>query len=140
MGFTTGWGNFAGLQGYQRAYFLYFEGQYFTPFIMNVGLAYDYNPSIVQEVQVIPQSPNLPYGGDPVFGASAVFGGSNNGVFEARVFLQKQRAESFQVTVQEQYDSSYGVPAGQGFNLSGMTAIVGLKKGYRTQSASKSFG
>lgn len=140
MSFTTGWGSLAGLQGYERAYFLYFLGQYFSPFFLNVSVAYDYSPTIRQQTTLVPQPDNSTFGSDPVFGASNAFGGTNNGVFAPRVILQKQRCQAFQVTVQEVYDASQGIPAGQGLNLSGMTAVVGVKRGTRTQSAAKSFG
>jgi hypothetical protein len=42
--------------------------------------------------------------------------------------------------MQEIYDPSLGVNAGAGLSLSGLALIVGIKKGYRTQSAAKSFG
>lgn len=140
ISFTTGWGNLAGLQAYQRAYFLLLEGTYFSPFVLNVGLSYDYVPTIIQNVTVLPQAPNTPFGSDPTFGAGYSFGGTNKGQFKPRIFLTQQRCQAFQVSVQEQYDSSYGIPAGQGFNLSGMTAIVGIKRGFRTNSAATSFG
>src|SRR5581483_5368683 len=43
LGFTTGWINLAGLQGYERAYFFYLLAQYFTPHTLTIGIAYDYN-------------------------------------------------------------------------------------------------
>lgn len=140
MGFTSGWGSLAGLQGYQRAYFLLFEGQYYSPFLLDVGLAYDYVDAVTQQTTITPSAPNAVYGDDPTYGAGNVYGGTNNGAFKPRLFLQRQRCEAFQITVQERFDTSYGVPAGQGLSLSGMTAVVGIKRGFRTQSAATSFG
>jgi hypothetical protein len=139
MSFTTSWVNIAGLQGYERFYFLYLLGTYFTPFLLNVEMAYDYNSSAIQAVQVTPDNYSPAYGGDPVYGSGTPYGGESK-VFEARVFPQLQKCESFQISVREVYDSSFGVPAGQGLTLSGLNLVIGVKKGYRTQKAGKSFG
>jgi hypothetical protein len=141
MSFTTGWLNLAGVQGYERFYFMYLLGTYITPFKLNVQLAYDYNPSITQSTIVTPDASSITpaWGGDPTWGSSTPWGGAPN-VFESRIFPQKQKCESFQVSISEIYDPSYGIMAGAGLTLSGMNLIVGIKKGYRTQSSARSFG
>lgn len=139
MSFTTSWLNFAGVQGYERFYFMYLLGTYVSPFKLNVQLAYDYNPSAVQATLVTPDNYMAPWGGEAVWGSGGPWGGPGN-VFEARVFPQTQKCESFQISVQEIYDSSYGEAAGEGLTLSGINLQVGMKKGYRTQKASRSFG
>ena len=139
MSFTTSWLNVAGVQGYERFYMMYLLGTYITPFTLNVDLAYDYNASQTQSVVVSPDNFSPAWGGDPSWGAGSTWGGNSN-VFEARVFPQTQKCESFQVTVTERYDSTLGVAAGAGLTLSGMNLVVGMKKGYRTNKASQSFG
>lgn len=139
MSFITNWMNIAGLQGYERFYFANLLGTYRTPFILNVGLAYDYNSSYTQQVQVIPDNVNPNWGEDAVWGSGPTWGGPGN-VFSARVFPSKQKCESFQLSISEVYDPSMGQPAGEGLSLSGLNMVVGIKKGYRTQSARKSFG
>lgn len=139
MSFTTSWINVAGLQGYERFYFMYILGTYFTPFNLNVTIAYDYNPSFSQQTQIRPDNYTPNYGGESVWGGAGPWGGPGN-VFEARVFPQQQKCESFQLSVTETYDPSFGQPAGQGLAISGLNLIVGLKKGYRVQKASRSFG
>lgn len=138
MSFKTGWFNFAGIQGYERFYFMHLLGTYITPFKLNVQLGYDYNSSPSQSIIVTPDNFSGAYGSG-VYGGSSPYGGPGR-VFEARVFPQKQKCESFQITVQELFDSTQGVPAGAGFNLSGLNLTVGLKKAYRTSKASRSFG
>jgi hypothetical protein len=138
LSLTTSWITIAGLQGYERFYFANLLGTYYTPFKLDVLFAYDYNPSDIQSVQVLPDNFALPYGGEPVYGADN-YGGPGN-VFSARMFPTKQKCQSFQVTINEVYDPSLGVAAGQGLSLSGLALIVGVKKGYRTQSAKASFG
>ena len=141
MQFTTGWGAIAGLQGFERFYFLYLLGQYISPFLLNLTIAYDYNPNPVQSIAIKPTD-NFggTFGSDSLYGGSTPFGGANTQVFSARVYPEKQKCQSFQISVQEIYDNSYGIPAGAGLTMSGINLIIGVKKGTRTQSAGKSFG
>lgn len=139
LSFTTAWINIAGLQGYERFYFLYLLGTYFTPFKLNVQMAYDYNASATQAVLVQPDNYTGAYGSEPVYGGGPNYGGPGN-VFSARVFPENQKCESFQIIINEVFDSSFGTVAGQGLTLSGLDLVVGVKKGYRVQSARKSFG
>ncbi len=139
MSFTTSWHNLAGLQGLERFYQLYLLGSYYTPFKLNVQLAYDYQSGSTQSVVVTPDNYSPAWGGEALWGSGATWGGPSN-VFEARVFPQNQKCESFQITVTEMYDSSLGVAAGQGLTLSGLTLVVGAKRGFRTNKASQSFG
>ncbi len=139
MAFTTSWINAAGLQGYERFYQLYLLGQYITPFKLTVQIAYDYNSSFQQSTIVTPEAPSGDYGNEALWGSGEVYGGPSN-VFEARVFPEKQKCESFQISVSETYDPSLGLSAGAGLTLSEMEMIIGIKKGYRTQSSGRSFG
>jgi hypothetical protein len=139
MSFTTSWINIAGLQGYERFYFANLLGTYFTPFKLEVGLAYDYNPSAIQNIQVLPDNYVANWGGEAQWGSGGPWGGLGN-IFSARLFPEKQKCQSFQVSIQEVYDPSFSQPSGQGLSLSGLALVVGVKKGYRTQSARKSFG
>lgn len=117
---TTNWMNLAGLQGFERFYQLYLLGQYKTPFKLNVGIAYDYSDTQNQLVVVTPDR--------------------TNPIFEARLFPSKQKCESFQLIINEAYNSAPGIAAGEGLTLSGMNLVIGMKKGYRTSSAGRSFG
>lgn len=139
MSLTTSWINIAGLQGYERFYFANLLGTYFTPFKINMSIAYDYNSSPQQSILVLPDNFAGDWGDEAQWGSGGPWGGPGN-VFSARVFPVKQKCQSFQVTLQEVYDASFSVPPGQGLTLSGLALIVGMKKGYRTQKASRSFG
>ena len=139
MSVTTAWMSMAGLQGYERFYFANLLGTYYTPFKLSVQIAYDYNQAYNQAVVVTPDNYTPIYGNEPLWGSGETWGGQSN-VFSARIFPEKQKCESFQITIQEVYDSSFGVAAGAGLTLSGLAMVVGVKKGFRTQSAAKSFG
>jgi hypothetical protein len=150
IGLTTSWISLAGLQGYERFYFAYLLGTYYTPFTLNVNFSYDYNASATQSVLVTPDNYTPNWGNDPQWGSNAGWGGANTqtaggiddggNTFRARVFPEFMKCETFQVSITENYDPSFGIPSGQGLSLSGLNLIVGMKKGYRTQRASRSFG
>lgn len=139
MSFTTSWFNIAGLQGYERFYFLYLLGTYHSAFKLNVNIAYDYNESPTQSVIVTPDNYVPPYGGEALWGSGGGWGGTGF-PFEARVFPTTQKCESFQLIVNEIHDPSLTPNNGQGLTLSGLNMIVGVKKGYRVQKAARSFG
>ena len=183
MNFTTSWINIAGLQGFQRLYFMLFLGTYYTPFTLNASIAYNYNPGSLQLINVKPENftPNwggggidMPnpgnqfWGSDPTWGSDAAWGAANTpqgnnppwgsennwgggqgtgssadsaaNVFQARLFPEQQKCESFQLSVYELYDSTFGVSPGAGLTFSGLNLVIGAKKGFRTQRASQSFG
>lgn len=140
IGFTTGWLNLAGLQGYQRAYWLLLLGKYITPHKLQVGIAYDYDSTIVDQAIVIPDNFAEPFGDDDGnFGDVGPYGGPGD-VEDPRIFFSRQRCQAIQITVQELYDPSYGIAAGAGLTLSGLNLVVGAKKTYRPSAAGKSFG
>lgn len=139
LGLTTSWINVAGLQGYERFYFMHLLGTYYSPFKLNVSIGYDYNTGPQQSIIVIPDNYTGPWGAEALWGSGGPWGGIGN-VFEARVFPKKQKCESFQITIDESYDGSIGASIGQGLSLSGLILTVGVKKGSRTQSAKRSFG
>lgn len=139
LSLTTGWINVAGIQGYERFYEMLLLGTYFSPFKLNVQIAYDYNPSAVQSTLVLPDNFAATWGSEAQWGSGGPWGGPEN-IFESRLFPERQKCESFQIIIDEIYDPSFDVAAGQGLNLSGMSLLIGMKKGYRTNKASQSFG
>lgn len=140
ISFTTAWMSLAGLRGFERFYFMFLLGTYFSPFKLNVQLSYDYSVNPEQSIIVTPDNHAPNYGDETLWGGGGPWGGSTGTVFQARIFPAKQKCQTFQVTVTEVYDASLGVPPGQGLSLSGMNIVIGAKKGYNTQKASRSFG
>lgn len=139
MSFTTSWFNVAGLRGFERFYFGFLLGTYFTPFKLALTLAYDYLSSAKQQIIITPDNAVPDFGDESVWGGGGPWGGPGN-VFQARFFPMKQKCQTFQISVQEIYDPSLGQAAGQGLSLSGMNIVIGAKKGYSTQKAGRSFG
>ena len=147
MSLTTAWINLAGVQGFERFYFANLLGTYFSPFKLICNISYNYNPSATQSITVLPDNYTYPWGGEALWGSGGSWGsdqstmsGSQANVFSARLWPSTQKCQSFQVSLQEVYDPSYGVAAGEGLSLTGLQLTVGMKRGYKTQSAAKSFG
>lgn len=139
MSFITSWINVAGLQGFERFYFLYLLGTYYSAFKLQIGVAYNYNSSLSQST-IVTQNNYVPaYGEEALWGSGGPWGGVG-APFQARVFPIVQKCESFQLTFNEIYDPSMMPNNGQGLTLSGLNMVIGVKKGYRTQKAARSFG
>ncbi len=126
MSFTTSWIKLAGLQGFQRAYEMYFLATYLSPHRLSVQIGYDYNPSPSQATTITPDNFALPYGGEQLWGSAGPWGGPGN-IEQWRIFFDRQKCESFQITVKEMFDPSFGTTAGAGLTMSGMNLTVGLK-------------
>lgn len=137
MKWTTGWIHLADVQGYQRAYFFYLLGKYYSPHQMYLRISYDYQDSAVQSVLVTPDlfSPTMPSS----FGVPTPLG-SNGDIENWRIFFERQQCQAFKIAFEEVYDPSLGAPPGAGLTLSGINLVVGLKKGYRPITAAQSAG
>lgn len=124
MSFTTGWINLASLQGYQRLYDFYLLAKFLSPHSLNIGVAYDYNPTIVHQTLITPQnfSSSEPSG----FGVPVPFGAPANKE-QWRIHAKQQLCESFQITVTEVFNPAYTTTPGAGFTMSGILARIGIK-------------
>jgi len=131
---TTAWFNLAGVQGFERSYWMTLLGQYVSPHKLNISIAYDYNPSPSQNVLLTSSNHSENFGNDPYYGTSSPFGGPGN-VEQWRIFLNKQKCQSFQVTITEIFDPQYGTEPGFGIQLTGLNLIIGAKSTYPRLSA-----
>lgn len=139
MSFTTGWINPAGLQGFQRAYELYLLGVYITPHLLQVQIGYNYSSSPQQSTIITPDNFVGTWGSEQLWGSGGPWGGPGN-IEKWRVFFDTQKCESFQITINELYDPSKGVPAGAGLTMSGMNLTVGLKDSRPRRTGANSIG
>lgn len=129
MQFTTGWLNLAGIQGYQRIYEFALLGQYLSPHKLVIEIAYDFEPPS-QQVIIQPTNYTGPYGSDYVYGQTSPYGGSGN-LEQWRIQTDRQKCQAFQISCQEEFDPSFETTAGGGFTLTGINAVIGVKKAYR---------
>lgn len=138
LSFTTSWLNLAGLQGYERAYYFYILGTYYSPHRLQVQIAYDYNSSPVQSNFITPDnfsdSATSPFGDTP-----APFGSPSN-IEQWKIHLKRQKCQSFQITMNEIFDPSLGVIAGQGLTMSGLNLVAGMKKGFKPIKSGNTIG
>lgn len=139
ISFITGWINLAGLQGFQRAYFLHLLATYISPHTLTIQVGYDYNPNPSQSETIFPTNFNGTYGSDPLYGSSPspTYGG-NPAREQWRVFFEQGKCQAFQLYLQENYDATFGVTAGAGFTMSGLDLTLGMKKSYPTLNPSNS--
>lgn len=137
MSFSTSWLNFAGLQGYERAYWFNLIGEYISPHKLSVTIGYEYNSSPPQTTNITPDNFANYYGTDSPYGQSQFYGGSSN-LEQWQVFFVKQKCQAFQVSIDEVFDSSLGTVAGAGLTLSGLNFMVGFKSSSYPINASRS--
>jgi hypothetical protein len=136
MSFKTGPIRLGNLQSYQRAYFFYLLGTYYSPHKLVVNLFYDYEPNASQSIIINPVNYSTPFGSgmsQNPFGAQDLFGGPSS-LEDWAVYLERQRCMAFAIQVQEIFDSSFATTSGRGLDLSGLQVVMGMKKGYRPQA------
>lgn len=138
MKFTTGPINLAGVQGFQRAYGFFLAGEYISPHKLTLSISYDYSHNPEQVSVVTPENFNYPYGENGIYGTGNY--GGNVSLEQWQVFFQRQKCQAFQITLQESFDSSYGVAAGAGFTLSSLNLEIGIKDSYPRLKTSLSVG
>lgn len=137
--FTTGWINVAALQGFQRLNRFYFLGEYLSPHTLQVGIGYDYNPNPSQTVTIRPLNYAGVFGSDPTYGDQIPYGGPAP-LEQWVIKQQRQKCQAVQLTVNEIYDPSFGVPAGAGLTLSGINMMINPRRGSRPIPARQSAG
>lgn len=136
--FTTSWLNLAGLDGYERIYEFGLLGSFISPHTLNVLVAYDFqNPT--QQSTIVPQNYTGVYGSDSLYGQTTPFGGPST-LEQWRVHTKKQKCQTFQLSINEVFNSQYGTVAGAGLTLSAINCVVGVKKGYRPYKGANSVG
>lgn len=125
MAFQTGPIRLGDMDNYQRVYFFYLLGTYYSPHFLTLSLTYDYGASPSQTITIEP--------GSQV--------GISSGSLESwRIFPQTQRCRAISIGLQESYDATLGPAAGQGLSLSGINAVCGFKKGFVPTSSANSAG
>ena len=133
----TGWMSFNGLQGFQRVYKMELLGKYFTPHLLRIKAAYDFNEAFIQEKTIDSDEHfNInKYGVDDNYGATTPYGGKA-GDYQLRFDFKRQKSESVKIRIQELQATDFG----EGLSLSAMTLQVGGKRGLFKNSQSRVVG
>lgn len=105
MYWQTGWINIGGgLQGYRRVYRAYMLGNYISSNSFNVGVAYNYDSTVTQNINISPLTTS---------------------VEQWQINFQQQQCQSFQLSFQES-----NAVAGAGLTVSGVSLLAGVKKSW----------
>lgn len=139
IGLTTGWLNLAGLQGYQRAYFVYLLGEYISPHKLVINVAYDYDSNSTQQVIITPTNSNDIYGSESPYGYFNIYGGGSD-LEVWKIHLARQKCQAFQFSIDEISNLSLSQTEGASLSLSGLNLVVGIKKGYYAIKAANTAG
>lgn len=126
ISFKTGFINLAGLQGYKRIYRMFLLGEYKTPHILQLGISYDYDENIQQLATIVPTNFSGTWGSSTTWGSVTRWGGSSARE-QWQINFLRQQCQSFQISFNEYYDGSLGIPAGAGLTLSGIRITAGIK-------------
>lgn len=113
---TTAWLSFSGVQGFQRIYKALFLGEQKGNHQLQVGIAYNFDPTIVETY---------------IIDATAI----SPTVYQWRIFPARQKCESIQFTFTDVQTSGFN----EGFSISDLTLEVGGKGGVFKLPASQSF-
>lgn len=136
--FTSNWIQLQGLQAYQRFLEMQFLGSYITPHNLDVRFGYDYRP-LSEQVEIQPINGTGLYGSDGLYGQTTPYGGPGS-LEQWRIQPAQQKCQAFQISVQEIYDPTQGLPAGAGLTMSAFSAVIGILRGYRPFKAATSAG
>lgn len=124
LSFTTPWIKLNGLQGYQCVYNCLLLGTLQGPHIMNVGIAFDYNASIVENAT---WNSNLAtrWGSLPIWGSPGMWGDAPFSNYQFQINIRKFRCQSIQLTFNDKVVTTAGVPQyTQGYSLNGLVFEV----------------
>ena len=137
MKVRTSWLSFAGLQGFERVRRLLILGEYRSPHKITVDIAYDFDPEPKQSVTIDPGTLlDTPIYGDPdPYGTPSPYGGEYP-LWQFRIHLERQKAQSIQITLTDSQVPSYG----EGMTLSALTFEVAIKRGTNKMRSVRSFG
>jgi hypothetical protein len=138
IGLMTNHIQLQGLSGYQRLWEIQMLGDYITPHLLNCQIGYNFGPMYEQAI-IEPVNETGNYGSDQLYGQTTPYGGPGS-LEQWRIQQSTQICQSFQISIQEVYDPSFGVSAGAGFTLSSLICVIGVLRGYRPLPAASTAG
>ena len=138
MSFITGPIRLGDLQNFQRTYFYYLLGTYISPHKLYISNYYDYSETPSDSRLIAPTNPTPAYGEVSPFGQQDLYGGPPD-LENWRIFAQR-RCMALAIGLEEIYDPSFGVPAGAGLTLSGISLVCGFKSPFKTINSANTVG
>ncbi len=136
---TTGWLNLSALQGFQRVYHAFLLGQYKGTHTLQFAAAFDYagSPSAYAAVPSDTALGLSTFGASSPFGAGSPFGDSAPGAstYQFRFDILR-KCQAIQISISDSQSS----PGNEGFSLSALALVVGIKGGGNKLPATQQFG
>ena len=137
----TPWLRVPEIQGFQRVYAALVLGTYKSPHTLVMRAAYDYKPYWYEEVPFATTDllDSSVWGGDAVWGEEGtVWGGVEDNVYQFKWPLPQQKCQALQLEFEGFPDA--GEDPGEGFDISALTLLVGVKHGAFKINLSKQAG
>lgn len=112
---VTGWLQTAGVQGFQRIREVEILGDWKSAHTLSVQVGYDFSSSYLQ--------------------TESISATSSVALYQWRVLLQQQKCEAFRLLIQD----NYSVTPGECYSLTGLNAVIGVKRGLNRLPQSATF-
>jgi hypothetical protein len=135
----TSWLSFAQISGYQRVKYFMLLGDYRSPHQLQINVAYDFDPTPTQVLFIDATAFDPGSWGDGDSWGSDEVWGDFYPAYQFRVNLTKQKCTSIQITIAD-VQTDPAQPPGEGFALSSLTFVVGVKSGVRKVGIERVFG
>jgi len=137
---ATGWIAIDEVSGFQRVSRLFLNGDYKSPHGIRVKIAYDYKEAFEQslEFNALTGLTLSAYGDSTPYGEEDVYG-SLGSAWRFMLYLKKQKCAAIKIQIEElivREDQN----TEQGFNISDMTLLVGVKSGLTRMRNSQTLG
>lgn len=134
----TAWIKPSGVQGFQRVYWVSFIGEYLSSHQLICRVYYDYQNVVNETILWDPDNViNVnKYGEGGVYGAVTPYGGEADTTYQFRFKPKRQKCEA----IRFELESSFPSGGGQGFSISDLTLVLGIKQGSYKMRAAKTLG
>lgn len=138
MGIESSWLAVAGIQGFQRIYYLEVLGEYLSAHKTRLKLAYDYQ-NVYNETAYFNAGSVLGSEtfGEGVFGDESPFGSSQPDRYQFRIKPRQQKCEAIKLFLEDLDDEVLG---GQSVSMIAVTLTVGIKTGANRLGNSQTIG
>lgn len=139
MAIETSWLSFAGVQGYQRIYYINFLGDFISHHYTQLKLAFNFENAYNEQVyfNTVTGLTEETYG-DGIYGEESPYGGSGSSVYQFRWKPAQQKCESIKIRLED--IDSITINGGGSFDLVAIAFQVGVKTGLNKMGASKTIG
>lgn len=127
-----------GINGFQRIWDCVILGEYKSPHKLKYFIGYDFNPNYAQVGTIDPDvvSPNQAYGVSTPYGADETYGGEYS-LYQFGNHLTRQKCSSIRFSMYD--DQNYLQDYGEGFSITGITLVCGVKQGVNKMPSKQTF-